>query len=92
MKVAYPAWSTDKYNWDRVAAALKPLSKVCDLEVFYYGALPDSGDWCSFTKIAPPTNLLNIYDSAHYHDCSCPTNLTFCTVGVAEHICSCSVA
>lgn len=65
LKVAYPAWSTDKYNWDRVAAALKPLSKVCDLEVFYYGALPDSGDWCSFTKIAPPTNPLNIYDTAH---------------------------
>lgn len=64
MKVAFPAWNTDKYNWDRVAAVLKPLSQVCDLEVFHYGPVPEAADWCKFTKVAPPTDLTSLYDMA----------------------------
>jgi len=63
VRVAFPAWNTDKYNWDRVAAALKPLSAVCDLEVFSYGPLPEA-DWCRFTRINPPSDLLSLYDMA----------------------------
>lgn len=64
MKVVYPAWSTDKYNWDRQAAVLKPLSEVCDLTVLYSGNPPPAAEWCTLKQVAPPTNLASLYDIA----------------------------
>lgn len=60
MKVVYPAWSTDPYNWDRQAAALKPLSKVCDLTVLYCGEEPPAANWCTFKKMPNPPHLCDL--------------------------------
>ena len=96
MKVAFPAWSTDKYNWDRVAAALKPLSRVCDLEVFHYGVAPEA-DFCSFCQVNPPLNLISLHDLAaaavQMVTCLDDFDVLYCWSGGAyEQLLSCLVA
>lgn len=55
IRVVYPGYHVDNYNWDRVRNILIPLSKLVDLTVYYFEDQPrPTENFCKFVAVPRP--------------------------------------
>ena len=64
LRVVYPAYAIDTYNWERITQVLQPISEVCKLTVYHFNTDPSpQADWCNIAPVPKYSNLFNIYQT-----------------------------
>lgn len=63
MRIVFPAYNIDSYNWDRIAEVLKPLSAKHSLQVIVFKADQPQPEcsWCKFVQAPMWHDITDLY-------------------------------